>query len=211
MNKTAGIIVGIVATVGVVLGVANFGKTINVAVSPTPVQVNVPRQEVPVVNIAPADVRVNVPESKSALTLGAQANPDVYYRTFMREGITVGGRMATSSTASTYTTASRDFNGTPSMILWTPNVNTTVSLSSTSTFAYVPQVGDIAKVVFLNASTTAASAITFAAVDANLDLQFSEATGGDLVLNGLDWAEFTIIRQSASKVSVIFNEFTEAD
>jgi hypothetical protein len=139
------------------------------------------------------------------------ATPDVYVRTFFNAGLTQGGRLATTSTAATYTTIRKDFGTLPSVLSWTPNLNTTVSLSSTSTLAYVPHIGDVAKVYVLNASSTALSSITFAAVDANLDLQFAEATGGDLVLNGLDWAELTIIRQSAYKVTVIFNEFTEAD
>ena len=206
MSKTINIVVGVLATAGLVLGIANFGKPIQVSVSPTPVQVNVPRQETPVVNVS--SPVVNVPKQE---VLGAVAGTQVPYRTFFNEGLTFGGRVATSSTAATYTTNARDFNGTPTVIAWTPNVNTTVSLSSTSTFAYVPKVGDVARVLVLNASTTAASSITFAAVDANLDLQFVEATGGDLVLNGLDWAELTLIRQSSSKVSVLLNEYTEAD
>ncbi len=146
-----------------------------------------------------------------SLKLGAVTGPDVNFRSFFNAGLTQGGRSATTSNISAYRTIARDFNGTPAVLLWTPNVNTTVTLSSTSTFAYIPKIGDVARVMILNASTTAGSTITFAAADANLDLQFGEATGGDLVLNGLDWAELILIRQTANKVSVIFNEFTEAD
>jgi hypothetical protein len=44
----------------------------------------------------------------------------------------------------------------------------------------------------------------------------AEATGGDLVLSGLDWAKITLIRNSTtlnatSKVTAIFDEMTEAD
>lgn len=149
--------------------------------------------------------------SQNSTVLGAVAGTDVYYRTFFYSGITQGGRVATSSTATTYTTNVKDFLNTPAVVAWTPNINTTVSISATSTFNYVPRVGDVAKVWLQNASTTAASSITFAAADSGVDLQTTEATGGDLVLNGLDWAEFTFIRQSATKVTVIFNEFIEAD
>lgn len=209
--ETKNIIGGIVGIVAVIVGVSFFGKpTVNVEVSPTPVNVNVPEQKTPVVNVTTPDVKipaavVNVPN------LGAASGPDVNFRSFFNSGLTQGGRLATTSTAVTYTTRVNDFVDTPSVILWTPNINTTISLSSTSTLNYVPHIGDVATVRLLNASTTAASSITLAAVDANLDLQFTEATGGDLVLNGLDWAELTIIRQSAYKVSVLFNEFTEAD
>jgi peptidoglycan hydrolase-like protein with peptidoglycan-binding domain len=143
--------------------------------------------------------------------LGAVTNPVNYERFFFQRGSTNGGVMSTSSTASTFTTTSKEFSATPSVILWTPNVNTTVSLSSTSTFPYVPNVGDTAVIYLLNASSTAGATITLAAVDTNLDLQFVEATGGDLVLAGLDWGQLTIIRQTTNKVSVLFNEFTEAD
>lgn len=132
-------------------------------------------------------------------------------RAYLNSGMTAGGSAATTSTATAYTLNARDFIGTPSTILWTPNVNTTLSLSATSTFDYVPKVGDVARIMFLNASSTAASSVTFAAVDAGIDLQFSEATGGDLVLNGLDWAELVLIRTSLHKTAVIFDEFTEAD
>lgn len=160
---------------------------------------------VKVVDLSPVNV---VPDVSS---FGATNGPFVPFRTFFASGLTSGGKVATTSTATAYTTDVKDFAGTPTTILWTPNINTTISLSSTSTFPYVPQVGDVANVYLLNASTSAASAITFAAKDANLDLQFAEATGGDLVLNGLDWTKLTIIRQSALKVTVIFDEMTEAD
>lgn len=147
----------------------------------------------------------------SSPTVGAVAGTDFYSRLNFAKGFSSGGKIATSSTATTYTTNATDFNGTPTVIAWTPNINTTVSLSGTSTLQYVPNVGDVANVYFLNASTTAASSVTFAAVDSGVDLQFAEATGGDLVLNGLDWAKLTFIRQSANKVTVIFDEMTEAD
>lgn len=142
---------------------------------------------------------------------GAVAGNDFSNRSFFASGLTTGGRTATSSTATTYTTVATDWIQTPSVISWTPNINTTISISGTSTTPYVPNIGDVARIYITNASSTAASSITFAAKDAGVDLQFTEATGGDLVLNGLDWAELTFIRQSANKVTVLFNEFTEAD
>jgi len=144
-------------------------------------------------------------------TLGAFVGPEITDRIFVRSGVTAGGRLATTSTASAYTLAPTDLRLSPTYIDWTPNVNTTISLTSTSTFPYVPQVGDTAVVYVRNASSTAASTITFAAANANVDLQFTEATGGDLVLNGLDFASLTFIRESENLVTILFNEFTEAD
>lgn len=129
--------------------------------------------------------------------------------------ITVGGTiLATSSTAATYTISAQELAGAPKIISWTPNVDTTLKFSASSTRAYVPNVGDTAQIYIRNASSTAASSITFAADDTAVDLQFAEATGGDLVLNGLDWAKVTLIRNAGngvSQVTVIFDEMTEAD
>jgi hypothetical protein len=97
------------------------------------------------------------------------------------------------------------------VISWTPNLNITLTLGGTSTRAFVPNTGDVANVYFYNATTTDAATITFAAADTNVDLQMAEATGGDLILNGKDWAKLTFIRRSATVVTVIFDEMTEAD
>lgn len=151
--------------------------------------------------------------SKPSLKLGAAAGPDVYFQTLFHGGLTQGGNRATTSLASlaTYTTRAADFQGVPSVYQWNNGVNMTVTLSGTSTHEYIPQVGDVSTVYFRNASSTAGSTITFAAENAGVDLQFAEATGGDLVLNGLDWAKLTLIRTSANLVTIIFDEFTEAD
>jgi len=145
--------------------------------------------------------------------LGASSGPEHFDRQSFRSGSTDGGRVATTSPegATAYTTASKDFNGTPTYIDWLPNNNITVSISGTSTHQYIPNIGDVATVYLRNASTTAASTITLAAVDGGVDLQYTEATGGDLVLNGLDFGSLTLIRESANLVTVLFNEFTEAD
>lgn len=142
--------------------------------------------------------------------LGVAAGPDVTERWSFQSGFSSGGRVATTTTAATYTTAASDFNGTPTYLDVLPNVNTAISLSSTSTFAYVPKIGDVAKIYIRNASTTAGATITLAAKDANLDLQKNEDTA-DLAIAGLDWAELTLVRESNYLVTVLFAEFTEAD
>lgn len=147
----------------------------------------------------------------SGITLGAVTGPNVNYHMFLNEGLTVGGRIATTSAVATYTTSEADFRTLPSYLDWLPNLNTTISISATSTHGLVPKIGDVARILIRNASTTAASTITFAALNTNVDLQFSEATGGDLVLNGLDFAELILIREDTYTTTVIFDEFTEAD
>lgn len=139
------------------------------------------------------------------------ASTDSSFHQFFRQGLTAGGRVATTSTAATYTTSARDLAQTPTVYSWLPNKNITVSVSGTSTQPLIPNVGDVATVYFRNASTTAAATITFAAKDAGVDMQFAEATGGDLVLAGLDWAKVTFIKTSTHLVTVIFDEMTEAD
>ena len=144
--------------------------------------------------------------------VGSSSGTDHSFREFFNGSLTRGGAItATSSTASTYTTIAKDWPAEGTVVSWTPNVNTTISLSGTSTNALVPKVGDTADIYFRNASSTAASAITFAAADANADLQFAEATGGDLVLNGLDWTKITVIHTSQFLYTFILDEMTEAD
>lgn len=125
--------------------------------------------------------------------------------------MTAGRRVATTSDVATYTFIRADWGNESTYIDWTPDLNTTLTIGATSTFGYVPRVGDVANVYLRNASSTAGATITLAAEDAGLDLQFTEATGGDLVLDGLDWAKLTFIRESANLVTLIFSEFTEAD
>lgn len=135
-------------------------------------------------------------------------------REFFAQGATLGGMVSTTTAISTYTSQAENFTQLPTVISWLPNVNLTYSIGSTSTLPLIPNVGDTATVYFRNASTTAASTVTFAAADTSVDMQFTEATGGDLVLNGLDWAKLTFIRNSTSgtsQVTVIFDEMTEAD
>jgi hypothetical protein len=140
---------------------------------------------------------------------GAAVSPNTH--SFFNAGSTDGGVVAQTIAAATLTTSAATFNGTPTVWAILPNINTTISLSSTSTFAYVPKVGDVANIYVRNASSTTASTITFAAVDANLDLQRAEATGSDLVLNGTDWAKMTFIRTSSGLVTAIFDEMIHAD
>lgn len=147
----------------------------------------------------------------SVLKVGANPGPEYTARQFFFAGSTSGGRVATTSAAATYTLVAKDFNGTPTYIDWLPNVDTTLSIGATSTHQYVPRVGDVANVYLRNASTTAGATVTLAAVDSGVDLQYTEATGGDLVLNGLDWGVLTFIRESDNLVTVLFSEFTEAD
>lgn len=149
---------------------------------------------------------------KSMIPFGASPGGEFQLRTFSHQGATDGGKIATTTQGTTYTVSSKDFRNTPTLWEINPNVQITITLNATATRAYVPNIGDVAKLFVRNASTTATDAsITFAAEDSGLDLQYVEATGGDLVLDGLDYAEWTIIRESRNLTSILINEFTTAD
>jgi len=143
--------------------------------------------------------------------LGSAAGNTFEQRMFANQGATQGGALATSSTASTYTLTAKDLKKTPSVVLWTPNVSTTISITATSTYDYVPKIGDVATVYMRNASSTAASTITLAAANTQVDLQKGNYTGADLVIDGLDWEKLTFIRKSALTVTVFAESMTEGD
>lgn len=215
MNK----IIGIIATIALVLGVVGVVKTNKVIVGergPQGVQ-GIQGERGPVGQQGPkgekGDRGLQGPAGQIGMPekLGGFPGGDIHSRLFLNNGYTAGGRSATTSTAATYTTVQKDFSGLPTYLDWTPNVNTTVTINATSTHGYVPRIGDVATIYLRNASSTAGSAITIAAENASVDLQYTEATGGDLVLNGLDWAKLTFIREDTNLTTVIFDEFTEAD
>lgn len=124
---------------------------------------------------------------------------------------TQGGGMFTSSTANATETLLVTAIDTENFIDYTPNVNSTLTLPATSTMsALIPVAGDSRDYIIRNASSTAAATLTLAA-GTGMDLQFTEATGGDLVLNGLDAGTLTMTRLTNTDILVLFNEYTEAD
>lgn len=143
---------------------------------------------------------------------GGSAGPTHTERQYFVAGFNTGGsRFATSSTATAFTLTSKEIAKDAYYIDWTPNINTTLTTMATTAMPWLgSKVGDTREFWLRNASTTAASTITLAA-GTGVDLQFTEATGGDLVLNGLDVARLTFIRKNDSDVLLVFDEFTEAD
>ncbi len=142
--------------------------------------------------------------------LGAIAGPDIFSDVRIHGTLTSGGRnVATSSTAATYTLTRAEI-APYNLITWTPNVNTTLTLPATSTITdLVPNAGDVREILLYNASTTAGATITLAA-GTGIDLQKNEDTA-DLAINGLDWAKLTFIRQADTDITVIMDEWIEAD
>ncbi len=143
--------------------------------------------------------------------LGGASGPTKTERQQFLSGSSDGGRVATTSTViGNYPTVRGDFFGTPTFIDWLPNNEITLQFNATSTYQYVPAIGDVAVIYIRNASTTAASGITIAAQDTGIDLQDNE-DASDLIIAGLDMGRLTFIRQSAFIVMLIFDKLVEGD
>jgi len=132
--------------------------------------------------------------------VGGAAGPTVYDHQYFLGGITVGGTIATSSTAAAYTTSEKDFAQRPTYIVWTPNVVPTITITATSTFPLIPNVGDVATVLIKNATTTT-GAITWAA-GSGLSITKSEDDAANTTAHGA-FARFTFIRTSTLTVTAI--------
>lgn len=145
--------------------------------------------------------------------LGGVGQDDSAHKYFLSQATIGGVTVATTSTATTYTLTAAELQDR-SVINWLPNVNTTLSIGATSTYGMIPRVGDRATIYLRNASTTVASTITLAGVNSNTDMQIGEYTGGDMVIEGLNYAELTFVRlntNSDNSVAVIVNEFKPGD
>jgi len=116
--KTTLITTGIVAAL--LLGVVNFGKPVTVEVSPTPVNVNVPEQKAPVVNVQAPEVRVpatvvNVPK-QDAPTLGAVSGPDFFGDYFAVNGVRTHYNQRGLNKATTTVCSIKSPNATSSLV-----------------------------------------------------------------------------------------------
>lgn len=142
--------------------------------------------------------------------LGALVGPELYDHITFNQTLTRGGDVtATSSTASTYTLTSSELRRETNYISWTPNVNTTLTtMASTSAPFSDLGTGETREVILYNASTTAASTITFAA-GTGVDLQEDE--GGSVIVNGLETARITYGKKSDNDVFFIVEPYQLGD
>ena len=142
-----------------------------------------------------------VRETVREIAVGGSAGPDRLVRQIFRAGFQSGGDlMATTSpdTASAYTLLSAEIDQDISYIEWTPNLNITLTTMASSSMYWLGEnAGDTRTYDFYNASTTAASTITFAA-GTGVDLQEDE--GETVVVNGLEIAQLVFLRKSDSDV-----------
>ena len=137
--------------------------------------------------------KTDVGELTEAMFAGA--SPDHYYHNTFKENISIGGQSyATSSTATTYTLTTTEIpsDRSTSLLVWTPNINTTLTTMATSSSLLSGlDVGESFTMYLYNASTTAASTITLGA-GAGVDLQEDE--GESVIVNGLEIARLTFLR-----------------
>jgi len=141
---------------------------------------------------------------------GVAAGPDHTERQFFLSNFVNGGEVvATSSTAATYTLTTAELRDKVGYISWTPNVNTTLTtMASTSAPLVGLKTGQTFEVTFYNASSTAASTVTFAA-GTGVDLQ--ELEGGSVIVNGLEGATLKFVKKSDSDVMLLVAPFQVAD
>jgi hypothetical protein len=142
------------------------------------------------------------PSQEELQGLGGAVSPD-HYNTqyFFKNTVTGYESVATSSTASTYTLTTREMDVDVPYVSWTPNVNTTLtSMASTSAPFSGLRPGQSFTQTWYNASTTAASTITFAA-GTGIDLQ--ELEGGSVIVNGLEGATITYVKKADTDVIML--------
>lgn len=142
--------------------------------------------------------------------LGALSGPTLYDHIEFRQNFTTGGTaVATTSTASTYTLTANELRNEVSYVSWTPSVNTTLTTMASTTAPFSTlKVGEFREIILYNASSTAASTITFAA-GTGVDLQEDE--GGTVIVNGLETARITYGKKSNSDVYFIVEPYQVGD
>lgn len=115
---------------------------------------------------------------------------------------------ATSTTATTYTLVESDIINYDT-VLMTPNTGAlTVTLPATSTLtSMIPSAGDMHEQCWLNATSTGAATITFAA-GTGIDL---ESATSSLAVAAQGSACLTYIREPDTDVTVLFNRYLNAD
>jgi len=144
--------------------------------------------------------------------LGANPGPIKTERQYFLAGYQSGGeRYASSTTNSTETLLASEFDGNVTYIDYTANIDTTLTTMASTTMDFLGyEAGDERSYWFRSATTTDATTITFAA-GTGVDIQFGDATGDDLVIDGLDVAKLTFIRKADDDVLLLMTKYTEGD
>jgi hypothetical protein len=206
---TAGILVAIATSIAAV------AKPVDVTVqpsSPTPVQVNVPKQDTPVVNVEAPSVRVDAP----APVLGAVTGPDNYVNTFFHAGLTYGGNCFSTSTTGTLTALTMERNSCITIAATGAGQGTlSITLPASTTLSNVlPSTAGACRSWWIDNSRVAAATTTTIVAGTGWDMVGLDATGagtGADVIDGLEFAQLTACRQSDGDVVGLMTEWIHAD
>lgn len=150
-----------------------------------------------------------VSAAKSPVIVGS-AGQTHSFPEFFQQGITVGGDVrATSTTGTVVPLLATDFDNEAAIDV-TANVSSvTLSFPASSTLSIIPNPGDTKKFVVRNATTTAATSITFSG---GTGMLFKKATTTAVLpgdTDGANYANIILTRKANRDVEVLYNGFTD--
>lgn len=133
--------------------------------------------------------------------VGALSGPDIYETIRFNLGLTTGGSATYTSASTTQTTltlTSAEIDTDISYLEFNTGTSTTLTSMASSSYPFSDlAVGDGFSIDFYYATTTAASAITFAA-GTGVDLQEDE--GGTVIVNGLEMARLNFRKKANTDI-----------
>ena len=138
--------------------------------------------------------------------VGAIAGPDIFDALRLGGGVTYGSVNSTTTPAA-MTLRVEDVMNYDTVIVRPTGAASTLTLTffaSSTAPHWLPKAGDTQRTCFMNATTTAASTITFAA-GTGIDLQTASSSISDLILSADNSACFVFTRKS--QVSTITNAY----
>lgn len=144
--------------------------------------------------------------------VGGSAGPEKFTTQFFRTGFTVGGdntHVATTSDASTYTLTSAEINTDISYVEWNAGASITLTTPASTTAPFSGlAIGESFEQIWYSSTSTTATTITFSA-GTGVDLQEDE--GGTVVINGLETARVSYIKQTSGDIAVIVEPYQVGD
>jgi hypothetical protein len=206
MNKITTSVVGIIAVVGLVLGVSAYNKA------------SAPVESVKTVTVKgdkgdKGDRGPVGPAGKDAdIKFGAAAGPDFYNEIVAFDNIVIGGKVnSVATTATAYTLSAREIDAR--VLTVTPNgASLALTLPATSTLnGFIPVVGQTKQLIVRNATTTAGIQVTFVGSTGTTLKRFSTST--PIVITGdtdaANYGVLTFVRRAVGNVDVFFQAVTD--
>lgn len=142
--------------------------------------------------------------------LGGAAGPEHTELQQFKANFTVGdGAAATSSTASSFTLTRATVDTDVPFVSWNAGANITLTTMASTSAPFVGlRPGEYFEQIWHNATSAAATTITFAA-GTGVDLQEDE--GGTVIVNGLEMARITYIKKADFDVAMIVEPYQVGD